>query len=327
MLSSHMQLVPLPRTELKVSRLSYGNMTFGSQTDDAEAARILDTCLDRGITFLDTANVYNTGKAEDMLGRLLAGRRQSVVLASKVRGKMGDGPLESGLSRAAILHNAEQSLKRLRTDYLDLYYLHMPDTAVAIEESLEAMDTLVRHGKVLYPALSNYAAWQTLEAFRLTDEQGYAPIAAAQMMYNVVARGLEQEFVPMAAKYELAIVAYNPLAGGLLTGKQQRERPAPGTRFDGNQMYLDRYWHPAYFDAVDELRSLAQQSGRSLVSLALNWLLHHSAATVVLLGSSRLDQLIANLDAAEEGPLPADVVKRCDDIWLTVRGPQPKYNR
>lgn len=327
MLASHMQIVPLPRTELKVSRLSYGNMTFGSQTDDAEAARILDTCLDRGITFLDTANVYNTGKAEDMLGRLLAGRRQSVVLASKVRGKMGDGPLESGLSRAAILHNAEQSLKRLRTDYLDLYYLHMPDTAVAIEESLEAMDTLVRHGKVLYPALSNYAAWQTLEAFRLTDEQGYAPIAAAQMMYNVVARGLEQEFVPMAAKYELAIVAYNPLAGGLLTGKQQRERPAPGTRFDGNQMYLDRYWHPAYFDAVEELRSLAAQSGRSLISLSLNWLLHHSPTAVVLLGASRLDQLTANLDAAEEGPLPADVVKRCDDIWLTVRGPQPKYNR
>lgn len=327
MLASHMQIVPLPRTELKVSRLAYGNMTFGSQTDDATAARILDTCLDRGITFLDTANVYNTGKAEEMLGRLLEGRRQSVVLASKVRGKMGDGPLESGLSRAAILHNAEQSLKRLRTDYLDLYYLHMPDNAVAIEESLEAMDTLVRHGKVLYPALSNYAAWQTLEAFRLTDEQGYAPIAAAQMMYNVVARGLEQEFVPMAAKYELAIVAYNPLAGGLLTGKQQRERPAPGTRFDGNQMYLDRYWHPAYFDAVEELRSLAAQSGRSLISLSLNWLLHHSPTAVVLLGASRLEQLTANLDAAEEGPLTADVVKRCDEIWLAVRGPQPKYNR
>ncbi|MEP7365742.1 MAG: aldo/keto reductase [Acidobacteriota bacterium] len=322
-----MQIVPLPRTELKISRIAYGNMTFGSQTQEEDAARILDTCLDRGVTFLDTANVYNIGKAEAMLGRLLGPRRQSVVLASKVRGKMGDGPLEWGLSRAAILHNVEESLKRLKTDYLDLYYLHMPDTAVAIEESLEAMDTLVRHGKVLYPALSNYAAWQTLEAFRITDEQGYAPIGAAQMMYNVVARGLEQEFVPMATKYELAIVAYNPLAGGLLTGKQQRERPAPGTRFDGNQMYLDRYWHPAYFDAVDELKVVAEEAGRSMISLSLSWLLHHSATTCVLLGASRLDQLIANLDAAEEGPLSDDVLKRCDEIWMNVRGPQPKYNR
>lgn len=327
MLATRMQIVPLPRTELKVSRIAYGNMTFGGQTQEEDAARILDTCLDRGITFLDTANVYNLGKAEAMLGRLLGPRRQSVVLASKVRGKMGDGPLESGLSRAAILHNVEESLKRLKTDYLDLYYLHMPDTAVAIEETLEAMDTLVRHGKVLYPALSNYAAWQTLEVFRITDEQGYAPVAAAQMMYNVVARGLEQEFVPMATKYELAIVAYNPLAGGLLTGKQQRERPAPGTRFDGNQMYLDRYWHDAYFDAVEELKVVAQEAGRSMISLSLNWLLHHTTTACVLLGASRLDQLTANLDAAEEGPLGADVVKRCDEIWLKVRGPQPKYNR
>ena len=322
-----MQTIQLPRTELTVSRLAYGNMTFGSQTMDEEAARILDTGLDRGITFLDTANVYNIGKAEEMLGRLLEGRRQGVVLASKVRGRMGEGPLESGLSRAAILHNVEQSLRRLRTDYLDLYYMHMPDNAVAIEESLEAMDTLVRQGKVLYPALSNYAAWQTLEAFRITSEQGYAPGAAAQMMYNVVARGLEQEFVPMAAKYELAIVAYNPLAGGLLTGKQQRERPAPGTRFDGNQMYLDRYWHPAYFDAVDELRAVAREAGRSMISLSLNWLLHHTSTACVLLGASRLDQLTANLDAAEEGPLGEEVVKRCDEIWMRVRGPQPKYNR
>ncbi|MCC7236291.1 MAG: aldo/keto reductase [Bryobacterales bacterium] len=322
-----MQTIPLPRTELTVSRLAFGNMTFGGQTMEEEAARILDTCLERGITFLDTANVYNAGKAEEMLGSLLAGRRQDVVLASKVRGKMGDGPLESGLSRAAILHNAEQSLRRLRTDYLDLYYMHMPDNSVALEESLEAMDTLVRQGKVLYPALSNYAAWQTLEAFRITGEQGYAPVAAAQMMYNVVARGLEQEFVPMASKYELALVAYNPLAGGLLTGKQQRERPAPGTRFDGNRMYMDRYWHPAYFDAVDELRALAGEAGRSLISLSLNWLLHHTSTACVLLGASRLDQLTANLDAAEEGPLSEEVVKRCDEIWLRVRGPQPKYNR
>lgn len=322
-----MQKIPLPRTDLAVSRLAYGNMTFGSQTEEAEAARILDYCFEQGINFIDTANVYNKGAAEEMLGRLLGARRQQTVLASKVRGKMGDGPLDAGLSRAAILHQVEESLRRLRTDYLDLYYLHMPDNDTPIEETLDAMDTLVRQGKVLYPAISNYAAWQTTEMFAIAEAQGHPPIAAAQMMYNLIARGLEQEFLPMAKKYELAIVAYNPLAGGLLTGKQQRERPQSGTRFDNNQMYLDRYWHNAMFDAVERLRAIAHAAGRSLVSLSLNWLLHHTDTAVVLLGASKFAQLEENVRAAEDGPLAEDVLKQCDEVWQQVRGPQPKYNR
>ncbi len=322
-----MQLVPLPGTDLRVSNLCYGNMTFGGQTEEAEAARILDRVLDAGINFVDTANVYNKGAAEEMLGRLMGSRRKDIVLASKVRNPMGTGADESGLSKAAMLRAIDDSLRRLRTDYLDLYYLHLPDYNTPIEESLDAMDTIVRSGKVRFPAISNYAAWQVAQARAIAAEKGYTPIHVAQMMHNLIARGLEQEFVPFAKQYDVALIIYNPLAGGLLTGKQQRDAPIAGTRFDANQMYLDRYWHPAFFDAVDQLLGIARDAGRSPISLAFNWLLHHTSTTSIILGASRLDQLEQNLAACEEGPLAADVVKKCDEVWAGLRGVTPKYNR
>ena len=322
-----MQTVPLPGTGLTVSRLCFGNMTFGSQTDEATGARMIDTCLDQGIQFLDTANIYNKGLSEEILGRILKGRRGRVVLASKARGVMGPGPDEGGLSRAAIIKAIDASLARLQTDYLDLYYLHQPDYAVPLEETLAAIDELVRAGKVRYPAISNYAAWQTCQARSIAETRGYRPIHVAQMMFNLIARGLEQEFCPFAKQFEVALVIYNPLAGGLLTGKQKREAPMEGTRFDNNQMYLDRYWHPAFFDAVDELADLARRAGRSLISLALNWLLHHTQTASIILGASRLDQLEANIAACEQGPLAEDTVKACDAVWAKLRGVTPKYNR
>lgn len=322
-----MELVRLPGTELSVSRICYGNMTFGGQTADAEATRILDCCFDRGINFIDTANIYNKGAAEEMLGRLLGSRRSRIVLASKVRGAMGEGPAESGLSRAAIEKAIDASLRRLRTDYLDLYYLHQPDYAVPIEETLDALDGLVRAGKVRYPAISNYAAWQVCQTRAIAAQKGYTPIHVAQMMWNLMARGIEQEFVPFAKAYNVAIVVYNPLAGGLLTGKQRPEAPLPGTRFDKNQMYLDRYWHPAFFDAVNKLGLVAREAGRSLVSLSMNWLLHHTNTTCLIQGASRLEQLTENLAACNEGPLTGDVLARCDEIWQELRGVTPKYNR
>jgi len=149
----------------------------------------------------------------------------------------------------------------------------------------------------------------------------------AQMMYNLMARGLEQEFVPFAREYDVALVVYNPLAGGMLTGKQRRDAPAAGTRFDGNQMYLDRYWHPAFFDAVDELAVIARDAGRTLVSLSFNWLLHHTNTASIILGSTKLEQLEQNIKACQEGKLTDDVVKRCDEVWNKMRGVTPKYNR
>jgi len=187
-----MEFRTLPKTGLKVSRLSFGTMTFGAQTDEASARRIVDCCLDAGINFIDTANVYNRGLAETLVGKTLKGRRDKVILASKVRGKMGDAPDEEGLSRAAMRKAIDASLQRLGTDYVDLYYLHQPDYAVPIEETLETMEELVRAGKVRFPAVSNYAAWQVEEILWICEKRGYHPYFVSQPMYNLIARGLRR---------------------------------------------------------------------------------------------------------------------------------------
>jgi len=302
-------------------------MTFGGQTDEAEADRIVNCALDAGVNFFDTANIYNRGESERITGKLLKGRRSQLILASKVRSRMGDAPDECGLSRAAIIKAVEESLARLGTDYLDLYYLHMPDYAVPVEESLAAMDELVRAGKVRYPATSNYAGWQVTQMLWIAERYNRVPPYVAQPMYNLLARGVEQEFLPMCREFGVSTVVYNPLAGGLLTGKHKREQPTPGTRFDNNQMYLDRYWHPAYFDAVEELGHAAARAGRSLVSIALGWLLHHTTTDCVILGASRAQQIAENLHAIEEGPLDAETLAACDAAWAKLRGVTPKYNR
>jgi aryl-alcohol dehydrogenase-like predicted oxidoreductase len=322
-----MDQITLAGTNLSVSRLCFGNMTFGSQTDEAAGVRMIDCCLANGVNFLDTANIYNKGAAEEMLGKLLSGKRQRIVLATKVRGVMGPERDQQGLSRAAIFRAIDESLRRLKTDWVDLYYMHQPDYETPIEESLEAMERLVEQGKVRFPATSNYASWQVTRMLWLADKNKWHAPRVAQQMHNLVARGLEQEFIPMSRDLGVSIVAYNPLAGGMLTGKQSREAPAAGTRFDGNQMYLDRYWHAAYFDAVEELRAVAEEAGRSLISLSLNWLLHHTTTASVILGASKLEHLEQNLRAAQEGALPADVVTRCDAVWQKLRGVTPKYNR
>jgi aryl-alcohol dehydrogenase-like predicted oxidoreductase len=303
-------------------------MTFGSQTDQVAAGRIVDHCLDAGMNFFDTANVYNRGLAETILGKALKGRRSKVVLATKVRGKMGDAPNECGLSRAAIHKAIETSLQRLQTDYVDVYYLHQPDYDVPIEETLAAMEEVVRAGKVRYPAVSNYAAWQVCEILWIAEKNGSQPPCISQPMYNMLARGIEEEYLPFSKRFDVAIVPYNPLAGGLLTGKHARERgPASGTRFDGNKLYLDRYWHDDDFAAVEELQSIARQAGKTIVELALQWLLTQPHVDSIILGASRLEQLEENLKACEGARLDEAVLERCDVVWKRLRGVTPKYNR
>ena len=319
-----METVALKQTDLKVSRVCFGTMTFGAQVDEPGAIRMVDKAMDLGLNFFDTANVYNAGASETILGTALAGRRQDVVLASKVRGKMAEC---EGLGRDAILLSVEASLRRLKTDYLDLYYMHQPDYAVPVEESLEAMERLVKAGKVRYPASSNYCGWQVAEQLWIARTKGYTPAATTQPMYNLLARGIEQEYLPMCAQFGVSTVVYNPIAGGLLTGKHPRAEPLAGTRFDKNQMYLDRYWHPVDFDAVDQLAQIADQAGRSLISLALNWIYHHTAADCIILGASRLEQLQQDLTALGDGPLDKETLQRCDQVWANLRGPTPKYNR
>ncbi|HUA62004.1 MAG TPA: aldo/keto reductase [Verrucomicrobiae bacterium] len=323
-----MQTRVLPHTDLSVSRACFGSMPFGSQADENLSRRLVDCCIDHGINFFDTANMYNMGKAETIFGSILKGRRDRVVLATKLGMKAGVPPGEGGLGRDAMRRALDSSLKRLQTDYIDLYYFHAPDWDVPVEESLETMDEFVRAGKVRYPASSNYAAWQVVQMISICERRGYTPPFVSQPMYNLLARGIEQEFLAMCKTFGVSTIVYNPLAGGLLTGKQQRERPLPGTRFDNNKLYLDRYWHPAYFDAVDELQQAAQTGGRTLTDISLNWLLHHSASDCVILGASRMEHLEQNLDAFENGgPLSPDLLAVCDRVWQNLRGITPNYNR
>ena len=302
-------------------------MTFGGQTAEPDAARMIDLCLDRGVNFFDTANVYTKGESESVLGRLLKGRRNRIVLASKAGNKTGVPPDASPLSRKGILTHIDLSLQRLQTDYLDIYYQHLPDYEASLDETMEAMNELVRAGKVRYLATSNYAAWQVERTLWIAGKNSYAAPYISQPMYNLLARGIEQEYVPFCKEFGVSMIVYNPLAGGMLTGKQHRDRPIAGTRFDNNQMYLDRYWHPAYFDAVDELGRIAAQDGRSLIDLALNWLLFHTAADCVILGASKIEQLRQNLDVFGRAPLTADTVAAIDQVWRNLRGVTPKYNR
>jgi aryl-alcohol dehydrogenase-like predicted oxidoreductase len=317
----------LHHTNLNVSRICLGTMTFGAQCDEAEARRMVDLCLDRGINFIDTANVYNGGAAEAITGRILHGRRSRVVLATKVGLKMGEGADQSGLSRRAILRAVEESLARLRTDYLDIYYLHQPDYTVPLEETLAAIEDLVRAGKVRYAATSNYAAWQVCRIACLAQRTNGSPARIAQPMYNLLARGIEQEFLPMAKELGVSTVVYNPLAGGLLTGKHRNGAPEPGTRFDQSPAYRSRYWHETNLQAVAQLAEAACSEGRSLVSLALNWILHHTPADCVVLGASRLEQLRENLDVLADGGISPQALAACDQVWAELRGRAPQYNR
>ncbi|MGO9268760.1 MAG: aldo/keto reductase [Terriglobia bacterium] len=318
----------LGHTDLRVSRASFGTMPFGSQADQAAADRMVDCCFDAGINFFDTANMYNRGRAEEILGKALGRRRADVVLASKVRYPWGDAPDEVGLSRAAMIKALDASLRRLGTDYVDVYYLHQPDYDVPIEETLATMDEFVRAGKVRYPAVSNFAAWQVGEIHSICEKKGYKPPCISQPMYNLLARGIEEEYLPFCRRFGIAVVPYNPLAGGFLTGKHTRDStPEAGSRFDHNALYLNRYWHGDYFAAVDELAAIAGAAGKTLVEMSLKWLFTQPQVDSVILGASRLEQLEENLKACQGGPLDPATLERCDAVWKRLRGITPKYNR
>jgi aryl-alcohol dehydrogenase (NADP+) len=320
-----MQRALLAGGALEVSRICLGTMTFGGQTNAEDAARMVDMAMDRGINFFDTANGYTGGESERITGRILGARRSSVVLASKVGMKTDDQP--AGLSRSAIMTAIDKSLSRLNTDYLDIYYLHTPDHSTPLEETLEAMHRLVQAGKVRCVASSNHASWQVVRMLQIADANSYAPALITQPMYNLLARLIEDEYLPMCKACGVSTIVYNPLAGGLLTGKHTNAAPLPGTRFDGNQMYLARYWNDVNHAAVSRLNEIAGSAGRSMVSVALNWLLHHSEATGIILGASKLDHLRENLDACGDGELPAEILHGCDEVWGLLRGAAPKYNR
>ncbi len=291
-----MRYVSLGRTGVRVSELCLGTMTFGNEADEDTSIQLMNHALDVGINFFDTANIYNKGLTEEIVGRWLGPHRQDLILASKVHFATGPGVNDQGSSRRHILHEVEQSLKRLQTDWLDILYVHRWDESTPIEETLAAMTTLVEQGKVHYCGVSNFSAWQAMKAISVAAAGGYAPISCIQPMYNLVKRQAEVEILPMAASEGLAVCPYNPMAAGLLTGKYQRGESG---RLHESDMYKERYKYPEYADACDRFVAYAGEKGVSPAALAVAWVKSHPAVTSAIIGARNLDQMDDTLACLE----------------------------
>lgn len=323
-----MEYIHFPGTSLQVSRLSLGTMTFGGQTNEADSLAILDHALDAGVNFWDTANVYTGGRSEQITGKALKGRRDQVILATKVFGAMSEDRNDRGLSRRAILSAVEASLKRLGTDYIDLYYLHSPDYATNMRETLHTMDGLVRAGKIRYIGVSNYAAWQVADMLGICEREGWVRPVYSQNIFNLLTRAAQTELLPFLQAHQMGLAVYNPIAGGLLTGKHRQGKPAGDTRFALNPNYYNRYWMDENFKAVEKLTEIAKEEGTSLLALSLKWCLAQSGVHTIISGVSKLSQLEENLQAIQGEPLSQTALDACDAVWAGLSiGSRFPYNR
>lgn len=286
----------LGKTGVKVSKLGLGTMTFGREADRATSAALFGECIDAGINLFDCANVYAEGASEEILGELVASRRDEVVLCTKAYFPTGKDVNARGTSRYHLTRAVEASLKRLKTDRIDLFYLHRFDEATSLEESLRGVEQLVRSGKILYPAVSNFAAWQVARALGTGERLGFSPLVAIQPMYNLVKRQAEVEILPMAQAENLAVIPYSPLGGGLLTGRYVR-RDAEG-RLNANEMYATRYGDPNYHEIAVRFCAIAQREGVDPATLAVAWVATHPAVTAPLIGARSVEQLRPSLAAA-----------------------------
>lgn len=295
-----MEYRSLGKSGLKVSQLCLGTMMFGDPTPERESQAIIQAALDAGINFLDTADKYGSGASERVVGRALAGRREEVVLATKV-GIATDrgGPNDAGGSRKHIREGVEASLRRLGTDYIDLYYLHTPDRTTPLEETLGALDDLVRAGKVLYAAVSNFRAWQVARALGIQDLRGWDRLAAVQPLYNLANRDIEVELLPLCQAEGVGVVSYSPLARGVLTGKYRAgEEPPPDSRAArGNVRLLQTEYRPANFEIAERVAALAREVGCTPSQLALAWVMANRLVTAPIIGPRTLEQLQDNLGA------------------------------
>jgi aryl-alcohol dehydrogenase-like predicted oxidoreductase len=322
-----MQYVYFTGTRLRVSVLSLGTMMFGGQTNEAESLAIMNYAFEHGINLFDTANGYAKGGSEKIVGKGLKGRRDKIILATKVFAQMGEDPNDSGLSRRNILNALEASLKRLDTDYIDIYYLHSPDYQTSLDETLDTMSCLVRAGKVRYLGVSNYAAWQIADILALCDKRGYIAPIITQNVYNAITRGIEAELIPFLKAHGMNLTVYNPIAAGLLAGKHKPGKPAEDTRFALNKMYADRYWSDENFAAVEKLIHLAEENGMSILQLAMKWCAAQKQVSSIITGVSRLSQIEQNIASLEGAPLSSEVLARCDEVWRSLAGTRFTYNR
>lgn len=325
-----MDHVRFGRTGLRVSRLCLGTMTFGFQCDDDTSFAIMDTAFDHGITFFDTADMYplggpteTIGRTEELIGSWMAhrGRRDDVIIATKCFGRTGPNKWDQGNSRKNIMRAIDASLDRLGTDYVDVYQIHFWDPETPIDETLRAMDDLVRSGKVRYVGCSNTLAYQLARAVGRSELHGIARFDSVQPRYNLLFRENERELFPLCAEEDVAVIPYNPLAGGLLTGKHRAGAPTEGSRFTlgrAGDMYTERYWQEQMFASVEEIRAVAEDAGTPMTTLALQWVLANPVITSPIVGASRPDQLAASV-AAVGSPLEDDVKTKLDEITAMYR--------
>lgn len=326
----------LGKTGLKVSVLSLGTMVFGTdECDENRAIKVIDGALDAGINFMDTADMYlgGSGTSEKIIGKALNQKRHSVVLATKVGFKMGPGPNDIGLSRSHIISAVEDSLRRLKTDYIDLYYVHAIDEKTSFEETLRALDDLVHQGKVRYIGCSNFRAWQLCKARSISERYNLSRFEVIQSPYNLVVRDIEPELLHYCANEGIGVTVFNPLASGLLTGQfKPGKAPEKGTRFasktpgiskDVGELYRDRYLTDINFEAVSRLKQVAEDHGRNLIQFSLAWILNNETITSVLCGITTREQLDMDLTALDL-KLSQEELSACDDIWQHCFRP-PSY--
>jgi aryl-alcohol dehydrogenase-like predicted oxidoreductase len=325
-----MQYTSFGRTGLTVSRLCLGTGTFGKQTDEAESFRIFDMAAEAGVNFIDTADMYpagvgfdERGRSEEFTGRWLKGKRNRFILASKAGGGMGPLPWDQGTSRKHLFDAVDASLRRLEVDYIDLYQLHMDDAATPLDETVEALDAIVRSGKVRYIGVSNFLAYRLARALGRQEALRLARYVSVQPRYNLLFREIERELLPLAVEEKLAVIPYNPLAGGLLTDRYQlQDNPETG-RFSAElgqfgAMYQKRYWHQREFETIGKLRDIAAQTGEPLAKLAIAWNLANPAVTSVIMGASRAEQLRDTLKSADYA-LPDSVKAEFDEVTIEYR--------
>jgi aryl-alcohol dehydrogenase (NADP+) len=324
-----MEHVRLGQSGLQVSRLCLGTMTFGLQIDETAAGAVLNRAADAGIDFLDTSDAYplggdlsTRGVTEEILGRWLRGKRDRFILATKCFAPTGPAPFDAGNSRKHIMSAVDASLRRLQTDYIDLYQLHGYDKNTPIDETLSALDDLVRAGKVRYTGCSNFLTYQLVRAYGRSETLGWAKFDSVQPRYNLLFRQIEREMLPFCSEEGVGVIPYNPIAGGLLSGKHDRTAPPPeGSRFTLGQagpIYAERYWHEREFDTVEALRKLADQAGVSLVTLSVAWVLANKAVTAPIIGASRPEQLDASV-AAVGYTLGPELKRQLDDLTHEYR--------
>ncbi|MGA9118928.1 MAG: aldo/keto reductase [Bacteroidota bacterium] len=333
-----MKIKRLGRTGLRVSEICLGTMTFGRQCDEGTSFAIMDAAHEAGVTFIDSADVYplppelsTVGRTEEIIGKYLKahpGRRHETVLATKCNGRMGPGPNDQGLSRRHIMDAVDESLRRLQTDFIDLYQVHFYDVETPLEETLRALDDIVRAGKARYIGCSNYLAYQLARALWKSETLGIARYDCIQPRYNLLFREFEHELFPLCQEEGVGVIVYNPLAGGFLTGKHRRDAaPEANGRFnlgEAGKLYRNRYWQDPHFDAVDAMKTFFAPREKTLTQVALAWVLSHPYVTSAIVGATRPEQLKESLPGVDL-LLDAEEMQLLDGIWYTLpraRDPQ-----